>query len=498
MYLIHIKHMIELDLQKNTNNLHNFYYFMNKIIKDKNIKTIHDLYDELIDTTNNSINFFIYDKYNITILTPLQINFNIGYLNDNIQMIIDTFGTCIIRNDILQPIVHVNKKFLYNYSFLNSTSAKHKKIQNIINNTNFLDEQQREIISFYPSYDGYVCVLFAFNDIWFLLIENQIYNFNNNNDNCILFNLFKTLFEESTNINILEKNIAYHFSLSHHLLGKCIYDLKCGDELRLLIHLYSIDINTLLMVDKSIGIYKNERLYFSCCDELLSYVDKINNCMISKGKLTQRGIYMLYYKPNHNISYDTNLCINSNEFFEINFDTNLYSLLYAKINKYKNIHQAYLVLYVRNECNIFLPFITSNYSNIIKRIHNSLSTIVSELLNIYFMTCAKNNTELYDVLPKVYKNIRFFIHGIFIKKRNNLSSCDNDDYNDDDLKISIELTDIYMYLKNELDNEKLIELYYQRNIIIKNIINNKSLHKYLSIFNIKCLDTMIQTELMFN
>jgi hypothetical protein len=497
-----------------------FYYFIKQIVEINYIKSIDDLYNLLTKHSKNfhknyNINISIYSKYNMAILHTFNIEFNIGDLDNETQMIHDTIGTCIISNDNLKPIIHINKKFKYDYRFLNSISKKKIKIKNIIDNCQYLQEKDK--IEFYKSYDGEHIVLFCKNNIWFLLINNKIYNYNNKN-NYLLFNLFKNLFEETSSINYLKHNIAYHFNLTHHLLGKCIYDI------RLLIHLYSVNMETLLRVNENVrGIIKSERIYLSCKDELLDYLCEINNKMINKGKLTQKGIIMSYYNPNYNVGCENELGVNSDEIFEIYFDTELYQKISSKIKLYKNIYQSQLVMYINNECNDILPYITSNHSDIVKRINNSLKTISKELLDIYFVTNKKNNIELYNVLPKIYRDIKFNIHGIFIKKRKNdyydydydydynndydnyndnhyNNDNDNDHYYDDDIqfKSSVELNDVYLYIKNSFDGEKIIELYYQRKNLINNIINKPNLMKYKSLFNFECSYTILQNELMFN
>ena len=120
-----------------------FYYFIKKIIK-----SIDDLYNEL---QSYHINISIYSKYNMSILYTSNIEFNIGDLDTETQMINDTIGTCVISNDNLKPIIHINKKFKYNYRFLNSISKKQRKIKNIIDNCQYLQEKDK--IEFYKSYD---------------------------------------------------------------------------------------------------------------------------------------------------------------------------------------------------------------------------------------------------------------------------------------------------------------------------------------------------------
>jgi hypothetical protein len=488
-----INNDIDNDIKENLD----FFYFLKKLISDNKIKTIDDLREKFainsnITYKNYYINLTIDTKRNISILHTPKITFNIGVLNMENQMIIDNLLTCIIDNDIFMPIVNINPRITYNKPFLESTSLKNKKIRNIIDNIEYLNEKDK--IEFYPSYDGDYIVLFYHNYDWNILHNNKIicYEEASSNDSPLIFKLFRNLFEETTTTNELNKNISYHFELIHHRLGKCIYDIKFGNEIRYLIHIYSIDMKTLLKINMDINIKKHERIYLSCKDELLAYIDKINTNMIFEGKLLQRGVLMTYYNSD-------NIGISTDNFFEINFDTDIYSNISSKIKPYNNIHHAYLIMYLNNECNNILSYITHNYLDIVKRINNSLKTISKELLDIYFLTKERQNPELYEALPRIYRDIKFAIHGIYIKKRQN-DINENDNLDEIQLKSSIELNDIYTYIKNELGGENVIELYSKRVELINKINTTCELKKYekLNIFNLDCSYTILQTELMLN
>ena len=480
-----------------------FFNILKEIIKANNVSSIKDLCNLFsVHTNTGYTNYKGYKNYyinatihnNVTLLYSPHIAFNIGELDMTNQLIMNNLNSCIIDNHTLKPLFNINVRFNYNKTFFESTSKKNIQIKHIIDNLDYLDEKDK--IEFYPNYDGEYIVLFYDNINWNILHNNiiRIYNEVNSNDTPLVFKLFKNLFEENCSIDILEKNISYHFELIHHRLVKCIYDMKYGSDIRDIKHIHSIDNKTLLRVDKNINIKKYNRIYLSCKDELLAYIEKINREMKYEGKLTQKGIFMIYYDPNSNTS------------FEINFDTDIYTYISSKIKPYKNIHHAYLMMYIHNECKTCLSFITENHWDIIKRINNSLKTISTELLEIYFITAEKQNPELYEALPRIYRDIKFAIHGIYIKKRKNDmikgTNSDNDNDNDNDINFtsSIELNDVYTYLKTELGDDNIIELYSQRLVLINLINNEHKLKKYkkLNIFNLDCSNTIIQTELMLN
>ena len=464
-----------------------FYRFLGNLINSKNIKNIDDLCTEFTkhhteDYTNYYINIRRNDNLGITVLYPPKITFDIGELNEQIQMVRDTLETCVLDNKTLMPVFHIDKKMDYDRKFINSISSRYQSIKKIINTFDYLEH--KDAIKFYKNYDGCRVVLFNIKNKWCISAYNFVYELETEtNANNLVVTLFRNLFEEKSSYAKLNKDISYHFLLVHHRLGKCVCNNNWEQEIRTLLHLRSERVNTLELVDTDIGISPNERVHLSCKDELLAYLDKTNSDMIYNGKLCQRGLVMKHYSESSSTV--------------VNFDTDLFCKISSRVKPYKNIHQASMIMYINNECNEILSYITGNHTDIVKRINNSLKTLSKEILEIYFLTQDKKNPDLYDALPRIYRDIKFAIHGVFIEKRTH-------DYRDSkidnvDIKSSINITDIYLYLKNDLGGERVIELYKNRLVLMEKINNNISLEKYkkLNIFGTECTDTVIQTLLMF-
>ena len=103
------------------------------------------------------------------------------------------------------------------------------------------------------------------------------------------------------------------------------------------------------------------------------------------------------------------------------YETELYKKLKEIRGNNKNTNQVYLELYQKEQLSEYLQYVSPYSQLIINRISISIKTISREILNLYHATRNKQNTELYNKLPELYKKILYKIHGIFIesKKRNN-------------------------------------------------------------------------------
>jgi hypothetical protein len=140
-----------------------------------------------------------------------------------------------------------------------------------------------------------------------------------------------------------------------------------------------------------------------------------------------------------------------------------------------------------------------------------------EILDIYHMTRKKKNSELYTLLPHSYRQIMYQLHSDYIDQKN--SSIDNtvtetdieliaksyvhiienndskevDTYTDSDNRVSISVDNVYMKLK-ELDTSLLIDLYKDREELLKNI-KNSDIDKIKNPIK-DCINTRIQTTFL--
>jgi hypothetical protein len=220
-------------------------------------------------------------------------------------------------------------------------------------------------------------------------------------------------------------------------------------------------------------------------DELLMGLYRANESDMTYRKLTTRG-YLMKIRNG------------GDEATSINFETDLYTSINKYFKNKKNIHQVYLELYQKDRLNDILPYITSHYTDIVRRINMSLKTLAKEILNIYFMTRNHKNDKLYDSLPKIYKDTLFNLHKVFIVKR------DEDMHNADEMglieKRSLTVDNVYGYLKG-LNALNLVKVYLDRNkllVDIKNIteLNDESHNELSEIMDDNCINTFTQSTLM--
>lgn len=450
------------------------------MLETQNTKTFGSLMDRLKNDENYTyLNVKELDANNpsgsrYSLLYTPTISVNIDITDICINRVIHQMKSCVIDNGTLLPIVYIDKHINY----VDEIGGYCNKVDSIIKDEEFLD--QKDTIKIYKNHIGEYVVMFYHCDKWLLLCDNTLYDFYD--ENKLIPTLFRNIFEERCELGSLNPNDSFHFLLMHHKLESCIGVNENGKELRDILHFKTEEKYTLNRKDYKLSdkIKTLSRVYLSCKDEMMIYLDGMNSEMTSDGKLFHRGLM---------------LCYESEQIkFTLNFDIELYKKINSRLKPYKNTNQAYVVMYQNDECNSMLSYITTNHTNIIKRINSSVKTISKEILDIYFLTRNRRNEKLYNTLPKSYRDILFNIHKIFINKRYNdirENAIDNLD-----LKRSVTVNNVYWYLKKGMTGEELIELYFDREYLSKTIDSNSNLFEYKNTLCRDCIDTIMQTRLM--
>lgn len=232
-----------------------------------------------------------------------------------------------------------------------------------------------------------------------------------------------------------------------------------------LILLYAKQKKTHQLVNIELDIPIESKIYFSCVDELLLYLERVSDKNVLTKKLTIEGVMIQFPDDTYTI-----------------LQTECYKKIYGMYPKTKNIHLGFLELYKKDKLSTFLPFY-SNYSNdILHRINMAIKTLSREILNIYHVTRNKKNIDTYESLSDVYKKVLYDIHGLYIsyKKKNNDDELDENS--------SINVHNVYYYIK-ELDMETTIKIFESRKIMLQNNLLDKYLDKL-------CIYLITQTKLM--
>lgn len=208
----------------------------------------------------------------------------------------------------------------------------------------------------------------------------------------------------------------------------------------------------------------DNKMYFSCYDELCMFVECTN--IVNE----QIGILIMHKNDDR-----INLYKMYNNTYQKLVD------LTSSIRFKTNINSFYIELYQQNNLTLFLPHYTKFSNDILFRVNSSFKTLSNNILNLYHATRNKKNMDIYNNLTDSYKKILFNIHGQYMINKNN-----------DELEISsksITVHDIY-YLLKTIGTELLITLY-KDTLILKN--KNINIDK---IMNIKCIHMLTQINLM--
>ena len=288
---------------------------------------------------------------------------------------------------------------------------------------------------------------------------------------------------------------TYHFLLKHSSLKNiCDYDgLQNNLKVSLLWinnnesnFIYTDDTNNDKNTTDCMGLIVNKiqfekRNYFSCLDELLTSLDLLNDDNISSKNIQYAGYYLKIFNEKK-----TNL-------LPFRLNTEIYNYVKKLLPRNPNQHINFLELYQSDKLTDVLPYLHKYPTSVIKRINKSIRILAKEILNIYHLTRKKQNSELYECLPSIYKSILFNLHKIYVDQKYG-------DYiiklNDDDLKEkkSISIDIVYGFLKN-MKNYELIDLFESRSNLIKNLDQIK--FDYSDVLCIDNIYIITQIELMF-
>jgi hypothetical protein len=272
----------------------------------------------------------------------------------------------------------------------------------------------------------------------------------------------------------------------------------------------------------------------SCIDELNVRLEELDNKNIKARKLLYRGFIV-------------KISVDNFEDILISYNTATYNRLLSMIPSGMTFNEVHLKLYQNDQLNHFLQYVTDTYTDVVKRINVSMSTMSREILDIYHMTRKKKNSELYNLLPQSYRQTLYQLHSDYIAQKNNVTNDfdsfdkeleqneniskstfdisigdnihnentnvntdtntnvnidvdtntnDSDDSDNSDNKVSISVDNVYTKLK-ELDTHMLIELYKDRDVLIKKIEKESEISKVEIKNPIKqCTSTKIQSKLL--
>lgn len=330
----------------------------------------------------------------------------------------------------------------------------------------------------YKCYEGTLLSLFFFNNKWYISTrrcldsKKSLWNNNSHYDMFIeTLNENNTTYEEFTEkLNI---NFSYYFILIHHKNKNIVdYSKKFGENYKKLCLAFIRDRNDQSEIIKENLSFISDNIFLPEKIDNLESFDKENQSYKIDDKPDSEGIIIKIKKNNK---------------YKLLKLQNLNYQFHTAMGNQKNIFLGFIYLYQNNKLSKYLE--NNNNFNKLKKIVNPINTtesydtlgtvdsifkvLTSELFILFKLlwnlnTSEHQNSELYNILPKEYKNILFQIRGLFYKEKN---------YR----KKYLNLNHIYNHLKSIscLEIEKLLR---SRKLMFNWIkIDNKN--KYLKMFN---------------
>lgn len=329
-------------------------------------------------------------------------------------------------------------------------------------------------------YEGTMLLVYNHNDKWYVSTRRCL---NSEESTWIKNKSYRDMFDESIegkfNLDNLNKEYCYHFVLVHYKNKNIVNYSYLGNEYKEIYHIMTTEKYTLKEVDENINaIKKVETIKFNNLEEVLTNLNEISNINKKSNLITTEGFVLKVYDGE----------IFKSPFKILKLQTEIYqSIMKIKPNN-SNINQSYLELYQKDKLSEFLPYFSKFNSDIIKRIHYAMKNMAKEILDLYHLTRQKKNSIVYANLTEQYKKILYGLHGLYINHRKQDFVNGKEELPDTKLSRSINVHDVYHFIKNLQPNE-LRQLFYERMKLL-NDDNNKFINKY-------CIYTMTTSKLMF-
>jgi len=343
---------------------------------------------------------------------------------------------------------------------------------------NKVKEEDKQI---FKCYEGSLLSLFYFNDKWYLSSRKCL----DAKDSVLLdksksrYDMFIEVLQQD-NYNtlddftkLLDKSFTYHFVLIHHQNENIVnYSIEFGKEYKKLCFIFSRstkdhqeinseDIDSLFLSD---NIFLPKKLV----DETI--FDKNNQLNDLTEKPSEEG--MIIKTNNVILKFQTT----SFQFYKVCGSTNNLYRGFIKLyqtNKLKDYFKNYKDSYKYQK--IVNPLNTKESFDTIGIIDAIFKVCTYELYELFNILWDKNenhtNKELYDILPKEYKNILFQLRGIYFKNKVKFKNSSNE---------YLKLNNIYNYLK--FLNTNILENFLKERKLLFNFIRIDTNNSNLKIF----------------
>ena len=350
-------------------------------------------------------------------------------------------------------------------------------------------------------YEGSLISLFNHNNKWYIASRRNIYLNNSDNNESSMsnniggqYNMFMEVLNQDNYKTIdeftdkLDKKYSYHFVLIHHKNDNIVnYKNQFGNEYKKLCFIFARNSDN----QKDV---KPEETNATFISDNIFYPKQIDE------KDTQQFITNL---SNINIINQP-----EHEGIIIKINNNILKLqsaayqFHKAIGSEKNMYRGFLSLYQNNSLKTFFTNETMKFKKIVNPLNPSESfdtigiidalfkVITSELYHLFYTLWNDNgehlNKELYNKLPKEYKDILFHLRGIYFsnKQKHNYTQSVDDSI--------LKMKDVYNFIKS-VDTHVFEKFIRCRKLMLNWVRNDKSNDNNILMFN----KTLHQSEKVF-
>lgn len=438
----------------------------------------------------NRLNFTQMEDF--IIVTTNEINESLRHTDAQFDRVLhQTKGAVFDKTNFL-PIFYLEKSIKDpELSYMkNDNSYLKSYVYDVI--PRFYDKEfDKSIISIQKNHIGSYIVLFYHKTKWYFMFLGSVYEFNADTHSILYEHI-------GSHLKKFDKALCYHMVLVDTRLQKLITPICDANHVVLIktTEKYTLTERSIVFdrSEKRYGVFvQDTRIYISCMDEMHLRLEELDIKNTRAKKLLNRGFLM-------KIRVD-----NADEIY-VAYDTITYKKLMMMIPNGLGLHGVHLKLYQTDKLNYFLQYINDSYTDIVKRINISMSTMSREILDIYHMTRKKKNSNLYNILPQSYRQILYQLHSDYIDQKNGTTTIpnqnvdllenkdlDTEESDDSENKVSISVDNVYTKLK-DLDTSLLIDIYKDREELLKSIEQSEDEAFKNPIKD--CINTRLQTTFL--
>jgi len=340
------------------------------------------------------------------------------------------------------------KSIIFDAKTLSPIGSQFNKIIYNTEATDLLNNTDWSNIVVQTCYEGTMILVYHFNDKWYISTRRCI---DASSSIWVRGMSYSTMFmdtiEGKFKLEDLDTNYCYHFVLVHNMNKNIVSYPEFPENYKEIFHVLTTEKHTLNEVKYRINDnvkYIKEESFASFMD-MQNALSAINTDNTTTKVITCEGYVLRVYQNSEH----------TGPFKILKFQTDIYQELMKIKPNNSNIHQSFLELYQKDKLIKYLPYFSNNGKAVVNRIHSSLFTIATEVLNIYHATRSKKNTSLYEILPKQYKHVLYKLHGMYIA-------------NKVDGKAEYINVHVVRKLLKELDPKDLRQLYYDRTLLEQN------------------------------